>query len=50
MNYILMKLILKKYIDYCKKNNITKEKIDKFTYSNVPNIMALFNKQREEER
>ena len=44
------KIGLKKYIDYCKKNNITKEKIDKFTDSNVPNIMTLFNKQREEER
>lgn len=44
------KMGLKKYIDYCKKNNITKEKIDKFTDSNVPNIMTLFNKQREEER
>lgn len=44
------KLGLKKYIDYCKRNKITKEKIDKITQSNVPNIMKLFNRQREEER
>ena len=41
---------LRKYINYCQKNNITKSKIDKETSSNVPNILNLFNKERKEER
>lgn len=44
------KIGLKKYIDYCKKHNITKEKIDEVMKLDVPNIMKFFDKEREEER